>query len=77
MESKNLEASFICENINELFIIYRREILQMIYNSPSRNKLKEKGSGTQIKISDLTETLIHRIYTFIDQKLKEQKIDIV
>jgi hypothetical protein len=67
---------FITDNINELLIQDRREILQMIYNSPSRSKLKEKGGGTQIKLNDLSEPLIEKIYNSIVQKLADQKIEL-
>ena len=56
---------FITDNVNELLIHDRREILQMIYNSQSRSKLKEKGGGTQIKLDDLSEQLTEKIYNSI------------
>lgn len=68
------QISFITDNINELLVQNRREILQMIYNSPSRSKLKEKGGGTQIKISELSDELINKILDFIKIKISEQTI---
>ena len=65
---------FITDNINEVMIQDRREILQMIYNSSSRAKLKEKGGGTQIKLDDLSNTLVDKIYSLIQDKLADQKI---
>jgi hypothetical protein len=65
---------FITDNINEVIIQDRREILQLIYNSPSRSKLKEKGGGTQIKLDDLSDSLVDKIYNLIQDRLTEQKI---
>jgi hypothetical protein len=65
---------FITDNINEVMVQDRREILQLIYNSPSRSKLKEKGGGTQIKLGDLSDPLVDKIYNLIQDKLTEQKI---
>lgn len=65
---------FITDNINEVMIQDRREILQIIYNSSSRSKLKEKGGGTQIKLDDLSDSLVEKIYNLIQDKLSEQKI---
>lgn len=67
---------YIIDNINEIMVQDRREILQIIYNSPSRSKLKEKGGGTQIKITDLSQSLIEKIYSIIKIKLEEQKIQL-
>ena len=64
---------YITDNINEVMIQDRREILQLIYNSPSRSKLKEKGGGTQIKLGDLSDLLVDKIYNLIQDKLAEQK----
>lgn len=72
----NNKITFITDNINELMINDRRNILQIIYNSPLRSKLKEKGGGTQIKIDDLTDDMIINIYDLISDKLIEQKIQI-
>jgi hypothetical protein len=71
------KKNYIIDNINELIIDDRKTVLQMIYNSSSRNKLKEKGSGTQIKIENLSTTLIENIYTFVEKKSKEQYLDFV
>jgi hypothetical protein len=68
---------YIIDNINELIINDRKTVLQMIYNSSSRDKLKEKGSGTQIKIEDLPNILIETIYVFVEEKSKEQYLDFV
>ena len=70
------KLTFITDNINELLIQDRREILQMIYNSSSRSKLKEKGSGTQIKLNDLSEQLMEKIYDSVKKKLTDQKLEL-
>jgi hypothetical protein len=70
----NSKIVFIIDNINEVMVQDRREILQLIYNSPSRSKLKEKGGGTQIKLDDLSDLLVDKIYNLILDKLTEQKI---
>jgi hypothetical protein len=67
---------FITDNINELLIQDRREILQILYNSPSRSKLNEKGGGTQIKLNDLSEQLVEKIYNYITIKLSSPVIDL-
>ena len=68
------KLTFITDNINELLLQDRREILQMIYNSKSRSKLKEKGGGTQINLNDLSEPLIEKIYDCINKKISEQSL---
>lgn len=67
---------FILDNVNELQLHDRREILQMIYNSPSRSKLTEKGSGTQIKLEEIPDSLIGNIYEYMNKKLNEQNIEL-
>jgi hypothetical protein len=74
---KLTKESFICDNINDLTIQFRKDILQMIHNSHYRSKLKEKGNGTQIKIDELSDSLVNKIFTFMNQKLDDQKIDIL
>jgi hypothetical protein len=71
---KNDQIIFISDNINELMIQDRRVLLQIIYNSSLRSKLKEKGSGTQIKINELTNDIIVKLYNIINTKLQEQKL---
>ena len=75
-EELNDKITFITDNINELMIQDRRNILQIIYNSSLRSKLKEKGGGTQIKVQDLTDNIIEKIYDIIIKKLDEQKLQL-
>jgi hypothetical protein len=69
-----MSYDYIIENINELNIYDRIEILQILYNSIARTKLVEKGSGTQIKISDIPDDILLNIETLIKQKLDDQLI---
>ena len=70
------KQEFIIEYINELQINHRKDVLEMIYNSPSRNKIKENGSGTQIKLSDINDPLLDNIYIYIKTKLNEYILSI-
>lgn len=69
-ERKNKEV-FISDNINEISIDDRKDILYLLYNSCHREKLKEKGNGTQIKMKDLADEMIDKIYDLINKKIKE------
>ena len=60
---------YICNNINNILLIHRKQILQIIFNSQSRDKLKEKGNGTTIKLSDLHINDIQNIQNIISQKI--------
>ena len=67
------KIEFICENINEIKHTHRVEALQLILGSNiDRKKIVEKGSGTQIKISDLPKDIINVIYNFISRKIAFQ-----
>ena len=70
----SVKESFIFDNINDLLIDDRKDILQIIYNSKHRSSLKEKGNGVQIKLSDLSPSIIEKIYTTIIKKLQDQSI---
>lgn len=69
-----MSYDYIIENINELNIYDRIEIIQILYNSIARAKLVEKGSGTQIKISDIPDDILLNIETLIKQKMDAQLI---
>ena len=72
--SNATKESFIFDNINDLLIDDRKDILQIIYNSQHRSSLNEKGNGVQIKLSDLSPQIIEKIYTTIIKKLQDQSI---
>jgi hypothetical protein len=74
--TRPFKETFIFDNINELSILDRKEVLQMIYNSQFRSKIKEKGNGVQIKLDDLSESIIDKIFTYVSQKSNEQFMDI-
>jgi hypothetical protein len=65
---------FIYENSNELSLEDRRELLQIIYNSQFRNKISEKGSGVQIKLDELSQSIIDKLYTTIVAKLNNNSL---
>ena len=71
----HVKKAFIFDNSNDLPIDDRREILQIVYNSQFRNKLKEKGDGVHIKLDDLSQPIIDKMYVTIIMKLNEQTID--
>ena len=70
----SVKESFIFDNINDLLIDDRKDILQIIYNSQHRSILNEKGNGVQIKLSDLSQPIIEKIYRTIIKKLQDQSI---
>lgn len=70
----NSKGSYIIDNVNELYLNDRKIVLEMIYNSISRCKLNEKGNGTQVNISDLSDILLNNIYTFIQLKIDEEPV---
>jgi hypothetical protein len=70
-EKINHYKIYIHDNINELKLNHRREILQMIkYANIDDDKIVEKGSGTQIKFSEISVELLHQIYNFIYTKIE-------
>lgn len=71
----HVKKEFIFDNSNDLPIDDRREILQIVYNSKFRNKIKEKGDGVHIKLDDLTQPIIDKMYVTIIMKLNEQTIN--
>ncbi len=72
-DEKNKYILYICDNINELKLNNRKEILQMIiYSSIDPEKIIEKGNGTQVKISDINDTLLKNIYNYIHNKFESE-----
>jgi hypothetical protein len=66
---RNRQINYINDNIAELKIAFRKEILQIIiYSNVPDEKIIEKGNGSQIKFSDLDSNLIKNIYNYIQQK---------
>lgn len=74
---RNMYIMYIHNNIDELKISFRTEILQIIlYSAIAEDKIVEKGSGTQVKYSDLDISLLKNIYNFISKKI-ELSTDII
>jgi len=74
----NEKVTYICDNVNELKKAHRIEILQHILGSNiNREKIKEKGSGTQIKVNDIPKELIPLLYNFIKIKMKVQEDELI
>lgn len=74
--SKEVKESFIFDNINELAIQDRLAILQIIYNSPDRRQLEEKGNGVQIKLQSISTKVLDDVYIAIKKKLQDQNLDL-
>jgi hypothetical protein len=71
VDNTNKYISYINDNINELKLSFRKEILQIIRNSNiDDDKIVEKGSGTQIKFSDIDPVLLKIIYNYIYKKIE-------
>ena len=69
--SSSQQRSFILDNINDLPLSDRIEFVQIIYMSPYRNKLKEKGNGIQLKLDSLSDIIIDKLFNFITEKTKQ------
>jgi hypothetical protein len=67
---------FIYENINDIDIEVKKELLQIIYNSDTKNKIIEKGNGVQIKFDDIDVSVIITLYDILKKKIKENKLEI-
>jgi hypothetical protein len=64
---------FIEKKIVHLSLADRKEILKMIVNSVDDNKIRSKGTGTQVKIEHLAEKgLVEPIYKYIKSKIDDQ-----
>jgi hypothetical protein len=67
--------TFVIDNANELPIDSRRDLLQIIYSSKFRKAINEKGSGCQINLANLSQSIIDELYDFIILQLEELKLD--
>ncbi len=62
---------YISDNVNELKINHRKELLQIIIGADiDSNRIVEKGNGTQIRFADMDSQLIYTIYNYIYNKLE-------
>jgi hypothetical protein len=64
-KSNAFKRQYILDNTGDLDISERKTILRMIYESPQKKYLAEKGSGTQINLDKLSCKLITSIYDYI------------
>lgn len=69
------KKKYIYENINDIDISSRRELLQIIFNHSSEI-IKEKGNGVQIKFDDIPESIINTLYNILYKKIQDNKLDI-
>ena len=60
---------YINENIDELPIHDRKEVLQMLICNMDIKKIVEKGSGTQIKYKDMSDELLVSIQNFVKKRI--------
>jgi hypothetical protein len=67
------KTKFITQFVGNLSITERREIYHMITNSSMEiEKIKEKGSGIQIRYRDIPPTTVIDIYNYIKEKIDEK-----
>jgi hypothetical protein len=68
---RNKYIHYINDNINELKVSFRKEVLQTIlYSNLPESKIVEKGNGTQVKYGDIDDQLLKNIYNYIYQKIE-------
>lgn len=68
---RNIYILFINDNIDKLDYIQKKNILQMIIfdDNTEQDKIKEKGSETQICYSDIDDNLLTNIYNYIKESI--------
>lgn len=68
---RNKYIHYINDNINELKMSFRKEVLQTIlYSNVPDKKIVEKGNGTQVKYADIDDQLLKNIYNYMYQKIE-------
>ena len=71
-DERNKMIIYINDNIQELKLNHRKEILQILLCSNiDQKKILEKGSGTQIKFSDIDSSLLKVVYNNIYMKIEK------
>lgn len=65
IEERDVLIEYINEHIDELSFNSKKSILTIIKNNINDNKIKEKGTGTQIQYDDMSNDLIILIYNQI------------
>ena len=68
------KRKYLHDNINDVSIETRIELLQIIFNSCISDKIVEKGEGIQLKFSVIPDNLINIIYNILERKIKENMI---
>jgi len=76
-EDRNKYIVYINDNIDELKLNFRKEILQMIIYSMESGKILEKGNGTQVKFADIDLPLLKNIYNYVYKKLESPNHQII
>jgi hypothetical protein len=73
-ETPEFKKTIIFEHVNDLSISDKIQFIEIIFKSPFRNKLKEKGNGIQVKINSLSDDIINELFKFINLKMDEYKL---
>jgi hypothetical protein len=74
-KNNQLYITYITDNINELKLSHRKELLQLIiYSNLNDESIVEKGNGTQIKFSDIDNNLLFSIYNFVHKKIESSEV---
>ncbi len=70
-QTLNKYIIYINDNINELKLNHRKEVLQIIIGSDIEDeKIVEKGNGTQVRYVDIDGLLLKKIYNYMFNKLE-------
>lgn len=73
MSTRKQQKEYINANVCDLSDDERLVILQMLMNSIPNNKIHTKGSGTQIKFSNIPNDILVLIYNYIKEKIDSRK----
>ena len=65
-------CNYISNNVCELSIQDRLDILQIIINSVDNKKIQDKGDGVQIKMNNIPTSTLITIHDFIKKKIKQR-----
>ena len=71
----NEKKKYIYNNINDIDIDIKKELLQIIYNSNTKDKIVEKGNGVQIKFNDIEDSTITTLYSILKKRIKENSLE--
>lgn len=65
IDERNELIEYINEHIDELSYKSKKNVLHMIINNVPDDKIKEKGTGTQIQYDDIPNDLLIILYNHI------------